>query len=101
MAILIPGHNMPAICQNCPCFNVVVAHEGQFPSHIGQVCRATGLTIKVQGYGEEYDDEWFNTSRPDFCPLVEIEESRPVHAFSFVYYPQTRTVEVMAQKEPR
>ena len=58
--IAIKGIRMPTGCMDCKFLDIV-------PS--GAYCFATNNCLEIDGGADQYE-----THRPDWCPLVEVEE---------------------------
>lgn len=70
----IKDRQMPDICQNCPCFNLICLDEymDKEDQFWVKLCRATGITLGVRKALENTPSEWYETKRPEWCPLVDI-----------------------------
>lgn len=55
--LLIPNETMPKSCSECPCFRI-------------DECMAEPITFGDNGGWANY---WANFTRPDWCPLIEID----------------------------
>ncbi len=58
---------MPDICQDCPCFNLV-----RLEKFWVKLCRVRGKTLGTRTESEDTPIEWYETKRPEWCPLVDI-----------------------------
>ena len=77
MAVVIDGVDMPRICQECPCFDVITARqENSTQELLVQFCKAKQKTMRPipipENINQAPPSEWMKTKRPSWCPMTEV-----------------------------
>lgn len=64
--LLIKGMEMPKDCPQCPL------------SHWNKLDRLTGCELMWRYVPKSETDYWLSDTRPSWCPLVEVEETKRI-----------------------